>query len=272
MEKELSLPSCKVSESSSKLRAVIQYADPKSIISFTTSANGAHCLALPAQPDEAERERIYHEIKPEQCVPLSHQSYHIGTGSCILHPPLRHKPAADGQINYSLGTDCNDSGTGWGNHSTATQLEAPAFDYAFRSEEAGTLQYGAVWDVDSLSIRCSGGSPIDPPNPYPCHGRLKGAILFFVGAFKIVDNGWSYIRGADYEFLAANFSYTKFFDKTVTKSDFVASTGKAIENVAQGDIFCIRAGMKFVHNLDLDGIDGDVRIHAKCRMQLMSYT
>ena len=88
----------------------------------------------------------------------------------------------------------------------------------------------------------------------------------------MINNSWSYIGGIDHRLLAADHSYTEFMDKYDSKSKMVASTAYQIQNARQGEKFCLRAGMKIVHKLDLDGIDGNVYISAKGKMRIMNYS
>jgi hypothetical protein len=88
----------------------------------------------------------------------------------------------------------------------------------------------------------------------------------------MINNAWTYIGGIDHRLLAVEHSYTEFIDKYDPKPKMIASTAYQIQNAKQGEKFCLRAGMKIVHKLDLDGIDGDVTISAKGRMRIMNYS
>ena len=201
-----------------------------------------------------------------QLVPLSDLATHKSTGSCVMHSPPLFKPAADGRIDYSLDTSCNDNGTGAGNHSTTVQIESPAFAHYFNYGR-GNFEFYFHWQIESVSIvlRPEGGI-----FGYPWHGSARGQVVGFVRVLRYINNQVSLISSKEQRWYVKDFSFRRVEEPggTLYQTNKSHIIGTSL-SVPDDHIYFIRGGIHFIHSLDLDGAQAMSRINLKGKLVML---
>jgi hypothetical protein len=204
-----------------------------------------------------------HVVGPELCQPISLSSIEDGTGTCIMHPGQRVKPAADGTLECKVDIHCKDSGTGAGGTSSKTASEVPAFDCFVTAPASGQCGFSAHWQIDESKINLvTEDSNLLWPSSCYVHGKLLHSLL----AFK-KDPEWRLVySGKTVKLNAVAMSTVDDKDsKTIKNKACTFSATIANEPVTRGEYLAFRTAMSVHCYLYLDAAYGQARSYVKAR-------
>jgi hypothetical protein len=162
-----------------------------------------------------------------------------GTGTCILHAPIRLKPSPKGQVDHTIEIWCVDAGTGPSGSSSRNTWEYPAVDYTFIAPESGTLGVSHEW----VFTKCSVYAETEDDSVWPGENGSALALVFcqFL-CFKHIGNSWTLLHGRHDEiFEVLKLKTEGMWSARKRKGGLSLELGRTVGPITKGDMFCVRA-------------------------------